>query len=157
MKTDTDLTHLECILTSKEIQGAQPNRLTAKEAAHRLGVSLSTIYRIDREHGPFRFVLDGRRIFIDQASLELHLANIRGVHADDGAHAVASFPPCPRPATEVQTQPQIAEPMIETFETMTPQASLPASGSGGQRDLIMRARSGPCIITYQSFIDWPES
>jgi hypothetical protein len=54
------------------------------QAVPRLGVSKSTVYRINRKLGPFRFVLDGRRIFIGQASFESHLADIRGMRADDG-------------------------------------------------------------------------
>ena len=36
-------------------QGPRSLLISVRQAALRLGVSKSTVYRIDREHGPFRF------------------------------------------------------------------------------------------------------
>ena len=151
MKTDTDLTHLECILTSKEIQGAQPNRLTAKEAAHRLGVSLSTIYRIDRVHGPFAFIIIGRWIFIDLTSFNAHLVNIGGIQAADGPLEDESVWQCLQPANKPEAKSQIDEPQIESSKPAEPCAALPASKSSGQRGLVMRESSGPYLFWYPSW------
>lgn len=54
-----------------------PSSLTVKQVAERLGVSVSTVYRIKRVNGPFLFVPAGRRVLIDIDSFESYLRNKR--------------------------------------------------------------------------------
>jgi hypothetical protein len=57
-------------------QGASSEepRCSVKEAARRMQKNPSTIYRMRRRPGPLRFVLDGRRIYIELESLETFLS-----------------------------------------------------------------------------------
>ncbi len=139
----------EVLITETQIQ--QSSRLSVRQAAQRLAVSKSKVYRMDREHGPFRFVLDGRRIFIDAPSFELHLANIRGIHAEDDPPRAEGMRQFLQLANEPKAEPQTAEPQIESVKTVVPVASLPESTAGGQRELTMRAPSGPCFVCYPGF------
>lgn len=140
------------VLKTVGVKSARPTVITVNQAAQRLGVSRSTVYRINRVCGPFLFIVDGRRIFIDVSSFELHLASIIGVHADDDSPRAESIRQILQPANEPKAESQVHESPIEMSETAGPGASLPASTSCGQRELIMRDRTGPCIICYPSFM-----
>ena len=130
--------------------GATQTNITVKEAARRLGISRSSAYRIDRHGGPFRFIIDGRRIFIDQASLESHIASITGAGAIKIPNHAESKQPLPQSVGEPCNQPQVDEPPCAPSETLTPTASLPVSRSEGQRGLIMRQRR-QAFIAYYTF------
>jgi hypothetical protein len=54
-------------------QGVRSAAITIKNAAQQLGISLSTAYRFNREEGPLKFILNGRRIFIDRVSFDSYL------------------------------------------------------------------------------------
>jgi len=162
-----------------DAQSARPFLINVREAAKQLQISTSTVYRLDRVNGPLRFISAKRPITIDQGSVEASLAKTKGIGSEPGVQADnapcllpasaevehVAFDACVIPVAESrvgesgqpmsqgQTHPQIAKPMIQTFEIAKAKASLPASGSCGQRELIMRPRSGPCIVTYQSFLD----
>jgi excisionase family DNA binding protein len=53
---------------------AKERLITVKQAAQRLGVSPSTVYRMRRRSGKFRFVVRGWRVFVDAEDLERFLA-----------------------------------------------------------------------------------
>lgn len=129
-------------------QSARPNLITAKEAAQRLGVSRSTVYRIDREIGPFRFVVDGRWILIDQASFESHIANIRGNRSD--VLEVGSVLPSQQAVNEPETLSETDERQLTASEMATPKASTSISTREGQRELLMPEYRHPFAfaITY---------
>lgn len=150
MATKLNGTTAENVLDAVDAQSARPSRITVKEAALRLCVSKSTAYRIDRTNGPFRFIVEGRRIFIDSASFESHLANIRGIRADDCPLQVESVLPCHEPAEGPEMQSQIDELQVNTVATAIPSGSLPDSRSGGQRELTMRQCHQPFIVFYVS-------
>jgi excisionase family DNA binding protein len=127
---------------------ARPSLITVREAAQRLAVSRSTVYRIDRETGPFRFVVDGRRIFIDQASLESHIANSRRNRSNDGPLKVESVLPCQQPANESETRSETDQLQLTAPEMATLNASLSTSTRQGQRELIMREHRQSCAFFY---------
>jgi excisionase family DNA binding protein len=148
MKTNPKQTASQINLSTPEARSDQALRISVKEAAQRLGVSKSTVYRIDRKNGPFRFVNDGRRIFIELASLENHM----GVAAvsepeppllTDGGQAL-----CPHERDAVGTE-------LETREApvLAPQAApitAPASLVTwcGPREPFIPRRGGPFVIFY---------
>ena len=150
MTTEPSRSKSKNLMGVADAQSARPALVTVKEAAQRLGVSRSKVYRIDREIGPFRFVVDGRWIFIDQASLESHIANSRDSRTDDGLPRAGSVLPCHQPGTESDSQSEIDEPRFSATETATPSASLPTSCRGGQRELIMREHPQPFVVFYVS-------
>jgi excisionase family DNA binding protein len=152
MKTESDQSQSERILTSNENQRAEQDRLTVKEVAHRLGVSLSTIYRVDRDHGPFAFIVIGRRIFIDLASFESYLASTRGLRANDDQLGDDNVGQCRQAALKPESESQTDALQIEPSKTKATASSLPASKSGGQRELIMRESSPPRVICYPWFM-----
>ena len=83
-------------LHSDGSQGSQPNLITVKDAARRLGVSKSTVYRFDRDDGPLRFIVDSRPILIENDSFETHLANIRRHITEPCSPADEVFRDCPQ-------------------------------------------------------------
>jgi hypothetical protein len=152
MTTKLGKINSKSILNAAAAQSTRSTVITAKQAAQRLGVSRSTIYRVDRVRGPFQFIIDGRRIFIDLTSFASHLADIRGIRADDDPLRVESMVQYQHPANEPKAEPQTDELQIESSKTAISGASLPASDGGGQRDLIMREPTGPCVVCYPSFM-----
>jgi excisionase family DNA binding protein len=138
MTTETCRTNSSKVVDAADAQSVRPQLITVKEAAQKLGVSRSTVYRVDRENGPFRFVVDGRWIFIEQESFESHIANSRGNRADEGLLKIDSALPCQQPANESETQSETDEPQLTAPEMATLNASLSTSTRQGQRELIMR-------------------
>jgi excisionase family DNA binding protein len=128
--------------------GSQTPLISVAEAARRLGVSKSTIYRFDRKNGPFRFVADRRRIFIDLASFEIHLTSTPGIEpvpslqTDEGQHL------CPQ-----EREAEKAD--LETREV--PVVAIPAAPASdpvslwtwcGPREPIVPKRSGAFVVFY---------
>jgi hypothetical protein len=146
---ETDSTYIQ---DACRPETASPCFISVREAALRLRRSKSTVYRLNREHGPFRIVVDGRHIFIELASFERYLATSGDILADDGFVELVSGPSSQQMAGAPETQAQIDEPKIESSQPAGPCASLPASKSGGQRGLIMREGSVPCVIFYPVFM-----
>ena len=126
--------------------------ITVRQAAQRLGRSNSTVYRIDRNHGPFRFGRDGRMIFVELDSFETYLATIVKNHSSTGTNSEQNIRSGQDLETATDTQSPICDPRIEAFEMNAPKESLPISASAGQRELFMRASPTFCVITYQSFL-----
>jgi hypothetical protein len=126
--------------------------LTVKAAAQRLRKSLSTVYRIDRKNGPFRFVIDGRRVFIDADSLESYLDSIEGIHADDGGQEIECVPSPLHQLTQVISPSPNSVREIKTPTVATPIVPLPPLKAGGQRELVMNQSLGFYIVQYKSFV-----
>jgi excisionase family DNA binding protein len=51
-----------------------PNLMTVADAAVALSVSRSTVYRFDRENGPFKIIKQGRRVLIDRCTFSQYLS-----------------------------------------------------------------------------------
>ena len=124
------------------------NRLSVREVARRLGKSLSYVYRLDREHGPFQFIVEGRRIYIDAASFADYLANLQAT----GLGAVAAKAP-----ENLAVPPAESDPVVDCAQQPVPNSTPPASGPpkfpiprtwSGQRDLVMRPGRQAFIVDY---------
>jgi hypothetical protein len=114
-------------------------KLSIREAATKLNQSLSTVYRIDRRSGPFRFILEGRRIFVDAESFDMYLKR--------------STMSCDRQSTEQFTvAPE--DPVTSADQVVTAQHHTVTSSANdsvescGQRDLIIRPKSAAVFIYY---------
>jgi excisionase family DNA binding protein len=51
-----------------------PDLMTVTEAACALSVSRRTVYRFDRENGPFKIIRRGRRVLIDRCTFNEYLS-----------------------------------------------------------------------------------
>jgi Helix-turn-helix domain len=51
-----------------------PGLMTVADAALALSVSRSTVYRVDRENGPFKILRQGGRLFIDRCTFDQYLS-----------------------------------------------------------------------------------
>ena len=112
--------------------GSQPLLITVKDAARRLGVSKSTVYRFDRSHGCLRFVIDGRRVFIEEASFETYLANANRRKGGIDLPADEFPPDCPQQLDTGDFRGKI--------------------GSGGQRELRRSQR----VVEGHAFLCVPQ-
>lgn len=150
MTTEPSRNNSSNLMDVDDAQSARPALVTVKQAAKSLGVSRSTVYRIDREHGPLRFIISGRWIFIEKASLESYAASRRGIRADDCPLEIKSVLLCQQPATVPETKSHIDELQVVTSGTTMASTSHLASGSGGQRELIMRDHRQPFVVLFFS-------
>jgi excisionase family DNA binding protein len=136
------------ILQADDARIALGSLVDVKNAARLLGVSKSTIYRMDRKHGLFRFVSEGRRIFIDAASFELHMAQTRVVHKEAEPQNFEDPVHCQqeeKSASERLQQIEMQAEVPNTTQLITP---APPSRSGGQRGLIFREWHTPKFGCY---------
>lgn len=134
MKSVSEKTYQQTSSNAAEYTVNGRRVISVREAAHRLGVSLSTVYRVDRRNGPFRFVPSGRRIFIDAVSFERYL----------GESTTAIRPECPVQVGTPDLEPQMPgtmlasnPPQLETAAADTAQPAMnvrPTTG-GPQREL----------------------
>lgn len=139
-------------LHSDGSQGSQPNLITVKDAARRLGVSKSTVYRFDRDDGPLRFIVDSRPILIENDSFETHLANIRRHITEPCSPADEVFRDCPQEEQPEQINPQMGEMQLEA-STHTVPCDVPRPiSSRGQREDILPRRQARAMFCYQSFL-----
>lgn len=149
MKNNPCQAETELSMLTSAAGGSQSPLISVTEAAQRLGVSKSTVYRIDRKNGPFRFVAEGRRIFIDLASFEIQLTSTQGsepeppLQTDGGQHI------CPQ-----ERDAEGAD--LETREapTVAPQAAPTSDPVSlvtwcGPRERIIPKR-GPAFVVYYS-------
>lgn len=140
------------VLHSDGSQGSQPNLITVKDAARRLGVSKSTVYRFDREDGPFRFIVNGRPIFIENDSFETYLANTGRNRAELDTAADDVLPEGPQEDQPEQSDPRMGE-MPSMASTPTPPVDVARSiSSSGQRENILPRRDALAMFFYQSLI-----
>jgi hypothetical protein len=126
--------------------------ISVKDAASQLGVSPSTVYRIDRQNGPFRFVHDDWRIYIDAKSFVAHLAGIVGADGKIDRGGVESTLQ-PRPEALQATPPTsdiIAEGEVPTAKATS--IPLPATMSSGQQEDRRRPHAMSGFFQYFSFI-----
>lgn len=144
LKTDPNRTESEIRVQNSAATDMQSPLISVKEAAQRLGVSRSKAYRIDRKNGPFLFLTVGRRIFINLASFEGHLASKPGsapeapLQTDEGQRL------CRKGGVDREAR---EAPAGATQPAQSSQSASPLPGCG-QRDLIMPNPSLPFIVMY---------
>ena len=141
-----------CVQHSDEPQCSQPNLITVKDAARRLGVSKSTVYRFDRDDGPLRFVVDGRPILIENASFETYLANIRRPEIEPGSPADEVPRDCPQEEQPERTNSQMGEIQLEVPTHILPSDAPRPTSSSGQREDIRPRRHAAGFLYYQTLM-----
>jgi hypothetical protein len=121
---------------------------SVKEAAARIERSASTVYRLRRKPGPIRFVVEGRRIYVETDSLDQYLAR-RGSN-----EAVCNTRPTALASTRLKAEiptgaGNVCEGPTAQAEHIQAHPSQPET-SCGQRDLsIAPARS--CFVVFYTF------
>jgi len=145
--------HLASPCANKSISRVEAHdgrRIGVQEAARRLGVSKSTIYRIARTDGPFRFQTDGWRVFIDLTSFEAYLSKKGAVGAPPNKQANEEI--CQRgdqgESEETDAAPISVEP---TASLLAPaiQSDRPLKYCG-QRELLMPRRDQALFLVYMT-------
>jgi hypothetical protein len=120
--------------------------LSVKEAAQRLNISPSRIYRMDRSSGAFPIVKIGWRVFIDLPGLDLFVARSRSQlgHIDSESQELPGSDEVQNSAVTGDQNGIMAESGVSDGTMAAPVAVRPltapmalAQGSGnGQRDLL---------------------
>jgi hypothetical protein len=146
LKTDPDRTESEISAQTSAAGNPQCALISVKEAAQRLGVSRSKAYRIDRKNGPFRFVIEGRRIFIDLASFETHVN--RESDPQPPLQTCDERSLCFQEGTAGRTDPEKREVLAAAPQASPSSQSASPLPSCGQRDLIMPEPNRPFIVMY---------
>lgn len=140
---------------------AQTPLLSIREAARKLGKSTSTVYRLDRVGGPFRFVLEGRRVFIDAESFEAYRMNTYensvAIAIEDNLKVAPTedtgMEPPQQPMTGNQGDhpAQVTEHYLATppdaVQEEGPRAGVSELQHSGQRELILPPRR-PFVMFY---------
>lgn len=108
--------------------------LSVREAAMCLGVSASTVYRLDREHGPFRIEKRRGRVLVDRKDFDRHTA----INSNQEQSTIATEVPEPTPVT------------FQGSSVEQPATSAVSHGTG-QRELILPHR-GPFVVIYATWI-----
>lgn len=114
--------------------------IDVKEAAKQLSVSKSTVYRLNRFNGPFRFILESRRVYIDLRSFEAYLVEKTG---PESASILA--PPIDLPE-QVRNENASVEAYVPS--TNEPRVATEDSRPLGQRDLVVIPRYVGFIAVY---------
>lgn len=113
--------------------------MSVADAAVALAVSRSTVYRFDRENGPFKIVKQGRRVLIDRCTFKEYLSG-RLVRTVDAAFEEP-------PATGGSKPPDNRKPEESLApETPAPRSHRERTGCG-QRELVMPYR-WPTVVFY---------
>jgi DNA-binding MurR/RpiR family transcriptional regulator len=148
MTKQSSKTNSTSILQTADAQSARPIHINVKAAAKRLGVSTSTVYRLDREHGPIRFLSTKRPIAVDLVSLETHLTHTGGIELEPDFHLDEER----SLSTHKEKVEQIHSDAREVPVVATPSAptSDPASLVTwcGPREPFIPRRGGPFVIFY---------
>lgn len=152
MKTEASqsLISEELVLRDAKLSGSKV--LSVKAVAFHLGVSRSTVYRIDRLDGPFRFIIDGRRIFVDAASFEIYLSNAGTLQLSENPVSAEIVPTEYQLADIVEAMPLISSRVVGPPEVARQSATSLPEGSAGQRELMMRQSNGPSFFSYPAFL-----
>ena len=132
----------------RTVLDAPDGRFSVKEAARLLGKSTSTVYRIDRVHGPFRIVTEKGRIYIDGVSFHQYLESrpaAQPIESLDNASETSLPPSTPECTPESTAE---AEVIPETHEQDAVSLPSPAKTRSGQRELIIRRRQVPMVVLY---------
>ncbi len=122
--------------------------LTVREAALRLGKSLSYVYRLNREHGPFRFILERRRIYIDAASFEDYMTNVQ---ATEQSSVTAKKPEnLNQPDTPPKPMEESPSKQLTKIVSTGPSPQEPAAPQtwSGQRELVIRPSRQAIVVVY---------
>jgi excisionase family DNA binding protein len=139
-------------LHTVDSRSSRSSLITVKDAARRLNVSASTVYRFDRKNGHLTFVADGRRIFIENVSFEDYLAKTGRNATEPDAPADDVPRHCPQEEQPAPAPPP-KEALVADVATPNPLGAVHSSiSSCGQRELILPRRYTPGILCYQSFI-----
>jgi len=93
----TKPTSIHTPATGHDREGTQ---LTVKAAAQRLRNHRQRCNRIDRKNGPFRFVIDGHRVFHRRRVVCCLLSGIDGIRGDDGREVSECLQPAQEPAEQ---------------------------------------------------------
>lgn len=148
LDTATTLPETDTIHPRPATQSKSSEWLSVKEAARLLGRSTSTIYRFDRNHGPFRIVIERAHIYIDAASFHAYLAKRREERrndAPDGPHrepeAVDMHGTVPADSL-ANPSPHQAPKSGSTAPEDSPRTSF------GQRELILPRREQLRVVLY---------
>jgi hypothetical protein len=121
---------------------------SVKIAAARIERSASTVYRMRRKPGPVRFVVEGRRIYVETHTLDEYLARRGSSVAVRGTQPIAQAstqldPKGPTGADTVHEDPNA--------EAEHMQANLSQPGTScGQRELIMPPMRS-CFVVFYTF------
>ena len=109
----------------------QPNSefLSVRETAGLLGVVRGKVYRMDRDHGPFRITKRGRRVLVDRRDFERYVAS-RTAATCSPAEVKTPDPPA---GVQSDSNSAVAAPLVPT-----PKENLYRSG---QRELVMPTRT----------------
>jgi hypothetical protein len=152
MTTESTQANSTQTLYTRDSRSSQPMLITVKAAARRLGVSRSSVYRIDRNDGPFRFVVDGRRIFIESASFESFLANT-GRNGTESELTADDVPiDCIQGEQPKRTPSQVDAMPVEPPRT-SPFRDIPHTvSSSGQRENILPRRHSAGFLYYQTLM-----
>jgi len=115
------------------------SHISVGDAATRLGVSRSKLYRMDRVNGPLRFIRDGWRLYIELSSLQSLLG--------EGRYAIGPTDTSGEPRTFVD----FAHPpnTLARLAAEVPTPSVVGQPSG-QRDLVIIPRV-PRLAIFYSF------
>ena len=116
-----------------------PDLMTVTEAAGALSVSRRTVYRFDRENGPFKIIKQGRRVLIDRCTFHEYLSG-RSVRTVD--------PVLEEPlAIEGPQSPDNREHRARTATAAPAPKSHREHTGCGQRELVMPYRR-PTVVLY---------
>jgi hypothetical protein len=110
------------------------------------------VYRFDRNSGPVQFVIEGRRIFIENASFENYLVNA-GRNETESHFPVDDILHCgPLEEQPKQAVSQIHAMQAEAIDATAPVETVRPATNGGQRELILPEQYAPVIVCFQSFL-----
>ena len=146
MSSSVDCTSKPLPVASFE-QGASAEKplCSVKDAASRIRKSTSTVYRMRNKSGSIRFVVKGRRVYVEIESLEAFV---------DAAqkNCEESCEPRPEPADQV-VQPVVPPARLERCEASHERGTERASQTAlrsycGERDLVILPRWGPQIVFF---------
>jgi excisionase family DNA binding protein len=110
--------------------------VSVKDAAMKLGVSRSTVYRMNRAHGPLRFVRRGRRVFIDV--LEFN----RYIQSQEHSHKLYR-------TSDQEPQRSISGgSSAKATELLHAPDNKTVRNGSGQRELVIPERLGPSVVLF---------
>lgn len=118
----------------EEAASVEKPLLTVKQAAEQLGIRKSRIYRMDRQKGPLRFTTRGRRIYVDQESVETYGFGT-APRVQQAATPGSEVIPAGHEGPEVANRKRAEITSEHSTQPVTRPAPLTSSG---QRELIIR-------------------
>jgi hypothetical protein len=123
--------------SSEVIDAGTPGEslISVREASRLLGWSKWRVYKLNRVAGPFRFVKDGHRVFLDEATVKAYM--LRRPAAPNRAYVTSPDAPSdpPMPTTSSRNE--------------CPGSQPKPAGSSGQREVFSRpTRHRTGILCY---------